>query len=49
MTEQQNQKNIKFKINTLDVEGHPGEKIIDVAKRYGIKIPTYACIRDWKE
>jgi iron-only hydrogenase group A len=39
MTEQQNQKNIKFKINTLDVEGHPGEKIIDVAKRYGIKIP----------
>jgi len=37
MTEQQ--KPIKFKINTLDVEGLPGEKIIDVAKRYGINIP----------
>jgi iron-only hydrogenase group A len=34
-----NQKPIKFKINTLDVEGYAGEKIIDVAKRYGINIP----------
>ncbi|MGV8163040.1 MAG: NADH-dependent [FeFe] hydrogenase, group A6 [Candidatus Nanoarchaeia archaeon] len=34
-----NQKPVKFKINTLDVEGYPGEKIIDVAKRYGITIP----------
>lgn len=32
-------KPIKFKINTLDVEGYAGEKIIDVAKRYGINIP----------
>jgi iron-only hydrogenase group A len=36
---EQNQKPIKFKINTLDVEGFAGEKIIDVAKRYGINIP----------
>jgi iron-only hydrogenase group A len=32
-------KPVKFKINSLDVEGTPGEKIIDVAKRYGINIP----------
>ncbi len=32
-------KKVKFKINNLNVEGTPGEKIIDVAKRYGINIP----------
>jgi iron-only hydrogenase group A len=30
---------IKFRINSLEVEGRQGEKIIDVAKRYGISIP----------
>ncbi len=30
---------IKFTINGKDVEGKEGEKILEVAKRYGIKIP----------
>ncbi|MGE0792829.1 MAG: NADH-dependent [FeFe] hydrogenase, group A6 [Candidatus Woesearchaeota archaeon] len=32
-------KKIKFKINDIDVEGNEGDKIIDVAKKFNIRIP----------
>ncbi|HZX44631.1 MAG TPA: NADH-dependent [FeFe] hydrogenase, group A6 [Candidatus Nanoarchaeia archaeon] len=32
---------IKLKINNIDVEGKPGEMIIDVARRNGIEIPHF--------